>query len=88
MRSTLLLAALLAAAAATGASEKVVPKKEPDGRRLFLARCSTCHDPGRVSHRGASRGEWREIVFRMQRMPQSGISKADANKIIGVDQIA
>ena len=82
MRSTLLLAALLAAAAATGASEKVMPK-EPDGRRLFLARCSTCHDPGRVSHRVASRGEWREIVFRMQRMPQSGISKADANSIIG-----
>lgn len=78
---------LLLAAAAAIASEKQSEKRpakphDTKARTLFLARCSACHDPGRVSHRRASRDGWREIVFRMQRMPQSGISKADAAKII------
>ncbi len=72
--------ALLSAAAALGS--EVVVIRASDARTLFLARCSACHDPGRVSHRIASRDAWREIVYRMQRMPQSGISKRDAAAII------
>ena len=51
-------------------------------QRLFLARCSTCHDPGRVYHRDARRDEWREVVYRMQRMPQSGITPKEAETIL------
>jgi len=54
----------------------------PESERLFRARCSTCHDPSRVFHRRASRDEWREIVNRMRRMPQSGISPRDARIIL------
>ncbi len=59
------------------------PRRDAPGpRELFLARCSACHDPGRVHHRRASRDEWREIVDRMRRMPQSGISPRDAEVIL------
>ncbi|MFQ5845376.1 MAG: c-type cytochrome, partial [Planctomycetota bacterium] len=51
-------------------------------RKLFRARCSACHDPSRVFHRRASLDEWREIVERMRRMPQSGISPAEAKRIV------
>lgn len=53
-----------------------------DARALFLSRCSACHDPGRVHHRRADRDEWREIVDRMRRMPQSGISPRDGEIIL------
>lgn len=71
---------LLAAAAALGSEKKTGSSLEP--HRLFLARCSTCHDPGRVYHRRADRDEWREVVRRMQRMPQSGIAPREADRII------
>ena len=73
---------LLAGAAAIGspAGRKVLAPPEP--KAVFLKRCSACHDPGRVYHRVAQRDEWREIVERMRRMPQSGISRADANVIL------
>lgn len=62
------------------------PAKSPETKspeeRLFRKRCSLCHDPMRVYHRIAGRDEWREIVRRMQRMPQSGISPRDATAII------
>ncbi len=81
MRALAPVVLLLAAAAL--ASEKLQKSGGgPSARALFLARCSACHDPGRVSHRVASRDEWREIVYRMQRMPQSGISPADAAAIL------
>jgi hypothetical protein len=58
------------------------PRSAPEGRSLFLSRCSSCHDPGRVHHRRADRDEWREIVDRMRRMPQSGISPREAEIIL------
>jgi len=73
----LLLAGAIAALAAEGR-----PRDPTAARQLFLARCSSCHDPGRVYHRQATRGEWREIVDRMRRMPQSGISPSDAGVIL------
>ncbi len=73
----LLLVGAIAALAAEGPG-----RDAPGPRELFLARCSSCHDPGRVYHRRASRDEWREIVDRMRRMPQSGISPGDAGVIL------
>lgn len=71
---------LAGAIAISGAAEP--PRGAPAARELFLARCSTCHDPGRVNHRRAGRDEWREIVDRMRRMPQSGISPKDGEIIL------
>ena len=81
MRHAVGLALLLAAIAlpAEKPSAKAPPGK---AKRLFLSRCSSCHDPGRVYHRTAARDEWREIVNRMRRMPQSGISPQDAAIIL------
>ncbi len=76
-----LWALLLATAIAALAAEDP-PRGSSGPRELFLARCSSCHDPGRVYHRQASRDEWREIVDRMRRMPQSGISPRDAPVIL------
>ncbi|MHC4548777.1 MAG: c-type cytochrome [Planctomycetota bacterium] len=75
----LLLAGAIAAAA--GERRERRPRSVAP-RALFQARCSACHDPGRVHHRRASRDEWREIVDRMRRMPQSGISPGDAEIIL------
>jgi hypothetical protein len=78
----LLCVALGAALAAGEPREVAAPRADLEGGRLFRARCSTCHDPSRVYHRRASRDGWREIVFRMQRMPQSGITPAEARRIV------
>lgn len=75
----LLFAGALAFGAPAREEEKEAP---PSPRELFLKRCSACHAPGRVFHRTADRDEWREIVERMRRMPQSGISKKDAAIIL------
>lgn len=72
---------ILLAAAALGGEKGAAPART-GAERLFRKRCSLCHDPMRVYHRIAGRDEWREIVTRMQRMPQSGISPADAKVII------
>lgn len=71
---------LFATAAAVGAPGKDADNRE--AKKLFEKRCSACHDPGRVYHRTADRDEWREIVQRMRRMPQSGITRADAKIIL------
>ena len=82
MRGIGVLVLLLAAAWSLNradASEKIVARSPAE---LFRARCSACHDPSRTNHRRASRDGWREIVNRMQRMPQSGITPAEAGIII------
>jgi len=81
MRRAAVLALFFVAAAlaADKPPGKASPKK---AKALFLSRCSACHDPGRVYHRTASRGEWKEIVNRMARMPQSGIAPRDAAIIL------
>jgi len=74
----------VAVVAGDGKKRKDAPSSgEPAAKRLFLQRCSACHDPSRVYHRQAARGEWKEIVDRMRRMPQSGISPRDAEVILG-----
>lgn len=78
----LLVALLFVVAASVGARAQGGGGKKPGPRALFLKRCSSCHDPSRVSHRAADRDEWREIVERMRRMPQSGISREDAATIL------
>ena len=79
MRALLPVLLLLAAASVGARADKRAP---PTPAQVFQARCSTCHDPSRVFHRTASRDEWREIVDRMRRMPQSGISPKDAAVIL------
>ncbi len=83
MRRTWYLVPLLLGAALLAAAE---PAAKPQARsaeaKLFRARCASCHDPSRVYHRRASAGQWRAIVDRMRRMPYSGITKADAGKIV------
>ena len=73
---------LLAGAAAVGSPAKTKRGTLDPKEAVFLKRCSACHDPGRVYHRVAQRDEWREIVERMRRMPQSGISRAEADVIL------
>jgi len=80
MRTACVLALGVLAAGVFG-SDKVTATKQRS-RALFLKRCSACHAPDRVFHREATRGEWREIVNRMRRMPQSGISPKDADLIL------
>jgi hypothetical protein len=77
-----LLPAVLFAAALVASAEDGSDAPKPGPRALFLRRCSSCHDPNRVYHRVADRDEWREIVERMRRMPQSGISPEDARTIL------
>ncbi|MHC4954145.1 MAG: hypothetical protein ACYTGZ_09660 [Planctomycetota bacterium] len=72
--------ALVAAQAEEAAPAK--SKTDDAARRLFRRKCRACHDPNRVLHRSAGRAEWREIVERMRRMPQSGISRSDAATIL------
>ena len=71
-------------ASAQKADKPAAGKSDAAAMRLFRARCSACHAIDRVSHRRASRDEWREIVDRMRRMPQSGISPKDARVILDV----
>lgn len=78
----LLLGAIAAGADATPQPKEQKKKSTKSPRELFLARCGACHAPDRVAHRAASRDGWREIVNRMRRMPQSGISPADAAIIL------
>lgn len=73
---------LLLATIALAAPRDGAPARPRSPRSLFLERCSACHDPGRVRHRRAGRDEWREIVDRMRRMPQSGISPEEARIIL------
>ncbi len=84
MRRAWCLVPLLLGAALLAAAEPAA--KAQQGRsaaaKLFRARCASCHDPSRVYHRRASAGQWRAIVDRMRRMPYSGITKADAGKIV------
>jgi mono/diheme cytochrome c family protein len=77
--------ALVAAAGDTPEASAPAAPAEPAtkaARALFLARCSACHDPGRVYHRIAGPDEWRSIVDRMRRMPQAGISPREADVIV------
>ncbi len=84
MRRAWCLVPLLLGAALLAAAEPAA--KAPRGRsaaaKLFRARCASCHDPSRVFHRRASASQWRATVDRMRRMPHSGITKADADKIV------
>jgi len=80
MLRALPLLLLLAALALAGREGDARAARTPE--QLFRARCSTCHAASRVGHRMATRDEWREIVDRMRRMPQSGISPADAQVIL------
>ena len=68
---------------AWASKKKVASNPRMKDAVLFRRRCSACHDPARVSHRRASRDGWREIVWRMQRMPQSGITPDEARQIVG-----
>jgi len=82
-RAALLFVVLYMGVGLAGASEKkVAPNPRMKDAVLFRRRCSACHDPARVSHRSASRDGWREIVWRMQRMPQSGITPDEARQIV------
>ena len=67
---------------ATASEKKVASNRRMSDATLFRRRCSACHDPARVSHRQAGRDQWREIVWRMQRMPQSGIAPGEARRIV------
>ena len=78
----LLLTGFAALAAEPQAKKRAETKREISPKRLFRRRCSTCHGPARVFHREAGRREWREIIDRMRRMPQSGISPAEAEIIL------
>ena len=78
----LLLTGFAALSAEPPASKEAEATREISPKRLFRRRCSSCHAPARVFHRAAGRGEWREIVDRMRRMPQSGISPEDADIIV------
>ena len=78
----LLLTGFAALAAEPPEAKREAAAKTISPKRLFRRRCSTCHGPARVFHREAGRREWREIVNRMRRMPQSGISPSDADIIV------
>ncbi len=76
----LLAGALAVDAFALDEPQAPVPNRQEE--QFFLRKCSACHASQRVTHRRASRSEWREIVDRMRRMPQSGISPEDAKRVL------
>jgi mono/diheme cytochrome c family protein len=52
------------------------------GQSLFEQECSQCHDLSRVNARTEAKERWAEIVKKMQAKPGSGISDADAARIL------
>jgi len=52
------------------------------GEALFQQKCSQCHDLKRATSRTETKEKWAEIVKQMQKKPGSGISDADASKIL------
>lgn len=94
-RRTLILGLLLALAVACttgrsglrgGLSEEVVkalPGEVAQAYDLFAIRCSRCHTLARPLSAGIDDFEhWEHYVGRMRKMPGSGISPADGEKIL------
>jgi mono/diheme cytochrome c family protein len=52
------------------------------GEALFEEKCSQCHGLERATSRTETREKWAEIVKQMQKKPASGISDAEAEKIL------
>jgi len=52
------------------------------GEALFEQKCSQCHDLKRATSRAETKEKWAEIVKQMQGKQGSGISDADAEKIL------
>jgi len=52
------------------------------GQSLFEQKCSQCHELSRATARTETKERWAEIVKKMQAKPGSGITDADADRIL------
>ncbi|MEM1023053.1 MAG: hypothetical protein AAF627_21485 [Myxococcota bacterium] len=65
------------------AQVEAMPTEVQDAYRLFAQRCSRCHTLARPLNSGITDGHhWRVYVRRMRKMPGSGISYRDADRIL------
>jgi hypothetical protein len=67
----------------SGTQVRALPDEVREAYELFSIRCSRCHTLARPLNSGITNPRhWRLYVRRMQRMPGSGISRRDAERIL------
>jgi Ca2+-binding EF-hand superfamily protein len=54
----------------------------PDPPEVFLARCTACHDPGRIVRATKNASGWTDTVARMRAKKEAKISEREARQIV------
>ena len=84
----ILVSLALVAACASSRPDGVEVARLPDDLRddyaLFASRCSRCHTLARPLAAHVSDQHWIDYIARMRRMPGSGITPAEGDRILHV----